>query len=418
MRSPLARTYESRRGPRRLHRQALALAAAGALVLAACGGDDSSDSDTTTASAATTAASGSDTTVAADSTATTAADSTATTVAGGDSGAGDHSEPPTGLTVDGKLSAVPEKKKVAFIVCADPSCTTLASFLKESTGALGWDLTTINASATDPGAAIQQAVDAGVDYIALTGSDMAQYAPAMAEAKSQGIPVFACYATDVPGGEANNLYSDCYDGSSAAVYAGALMDWVVADSQDAAHILAVTLPAFPILGAQVDAAKSALEQACADCSFDTLEQTIDNLTSGATPQAIASYLQTHTDINYVYLSYNGLDTGVVDALKSAGVSDQVKIVGTQGGAPQFQEIVAGTETAWSALPQEYAMWILTDQMARYATGDWNAELERQSAVAPFYIVTDAEQAATLVDLENGWAGPDGFKDEFKALWGV
>lgn len=418
MRSPLARTNESRRGPRRLRHQALALAAAGALVLAACGGDDSSDdSDTTTASAVTTAASGSDTTAAADSTATTAADSTATTAASG-AGAGDHTEPPTGLTVEGKLSAVPEKKKVAFIVCADPSCTTLAEFLKESTGALGWDLTTINASATDPGAAIQQAVDAGVDYIALTGSDMAQYAPAMAEAKSQGIPVFACYATDVPGGEENNLYSDCYDGSSAAVYAAALMDWVVADSQDAAHILAVTLPAFPILGAQVDAAKSALEQACAGCSFDTLEQTIDNLTSGATPQAIASYLQTHTDINYVYLTYNGLDTGVVDALKSAGVSDQVKIVGTQAVAAQLQEIIDGTETAWSALPQEYAMWILTDQMARYATGDWNAELERQSAIAPFYIVSDAEQATALVDLEYGWAGPEGFKDAFKALWGV
>jgi ribose transport system substrate-binding protein len=347
-----------------------------------------------------------------------AAGSSETTAAAATGGATDYSEPPTELTVDGELSAVPEKKEVAFVVCADPSCATLAEFLKESTGALGWDLTTINASATDPGAAIQQAVDAGVDYIALTGSDMAQYAPAMAQAKSQGIPVFACYATDVPGGEANNLYSDCYDASSAAVYAGALMDWIATDSGGAANILAVTLPAFPILGAQVDAAESELKALCADCKFEVLEQTIENLVSGATPQAIASYLQTHTDINYVYLSYNGLDTGVVDALKSAGVDDQVKIVGTQGGAPQFQQIVAGTETAWSALPQEYAMWILTDQMARHATGDWTLELERQSAVAPFYIVSDPAQAEELVDLENGWAGPEGFKDAFKALWGV
>jgi ribose transport system substrate-binding protein len=411
MSSPLARAHISNKGHHRLRHQALALAAAGALVLAACGGDDDSDSgDTTEASAETTAAAATVTTVAAGSSETTAAAATG--------GATDYSEPPTELTVEGELSAVPEKKEVAFVVCADPSCATLAEFLKESTGALGWDLTTINASATDPGAAIQQAVDAGVDYIALTGSDMAQYAPAMAQATSQGIPVFACYATDVPAGEANNLYSDCYDGSSAAVYAGALMDWIATDSAGAANILAVTLPAFPILGAQVDAAEAELKELCADCTFEVLEQTIENLVSGATPQAIASYLQTHTDINYVYLSYNGLDTGVVDALKSAGVDDQVKIVGTQGGAPQFQQIVAGTETAWSALPQEYAMWILTDQMARHATGDWTLELERQSAVAPFYIVSDPAQAEELVDLENGWAGPEGFKDAFKALWGV
>lgn len=412
MSSPLARAHTSNRAHHRLRHQALALAAAGALVLAACGGDDSSDSDTTEASAESTAAGA---TVASETTA--AAGTTGSTVAGADA-ANDYSQPPTELTVDGKLSAVPEKKEVAFIVCADPSCTTLAGFLEETMDVLGWDLTTVNASATDPGAAVQQALDAGVDYIALTGSDMAQYAPAMAQAKEQGVPVFACYATDVPGGEENNLYSDCYDGSSAAVYAGALMDWIVTDSGGAANVLAVTLPAFPILGAQVDAAKAELEELCADCKFDVLEQTIENLVSGATPQAIASYLQTHTDINYVYLSYNGLDTGVVDALKSAGVSDQVKIVGTQGGAPQFQQIVAGTEVAWSALPQEYAMWILTDQMARHATGDWTLELERQSAIAPFYIVSDPEQAKALAELENGWAGPEGFKDAFKALWGV
>jgi hypothetical protein len=57
-------------------------------------------------------------------------------------------------------------------------------------------------------------------------------------------------------------------------------------------------------------------------------------------------------------------------------------------------------------------------MARHAAGDWSLELERQSAVAPFFIVSDPTQAEELAALENGWAGPDGFKDAFKALWGV
>ena len=151
MSSPLARAHSTNRGHRRLRHQALALAAAGALVLAACGGDDDSEGgDTTEASAETTAAEATDTTVAAGTSETTAA---AGSTAPGATGT-DYSEPPTELTVDGELSAVPEKKEVAFIVCADPSCTTLAGFLEETMDVLGWDLTTVNASATDPGAAV------------------------------------------------------------------------------------------------------------------------------------------------------------------------------------------------------------------------------------------------------------------------
>jgi ribose transport system substrate-binding protein len=150
----------------------------------------------------------------------------------------------------------------------------------------------------------------------------------------------------------------------------------------------------------------------------SLDLTIDDLSSGGTPNAIVSFLQSNPDINYLYLAYNGFEPGIPEALESAGMSDKVKITGTQASQGQLQAIIDAKETVWTALPQEYAMWTLADQMARVANGEWSSANERTNAVPPFFLVDTAEIAQTLVGLDNGWPGPDGFKDAFKVLWGV
>ena len=137
------------------------------------------------------------------------------------------------------------------------------------------------------------------------------------------------------------------------------------------------------------------------------------------PQDIASYLQTHTDINYVFEAFDGLDGGVAKALQSAGLSSKVKIVGTQAGSTQMQEIIAGTEAAWTALPQELAMWTIADQMA--TTGGQPVVIGRRAAVgrpALLHRVARRTRRKVLVGLKDGWAGPTGFQDAFKKLWGV
>jgi ribose transport system substrate-binding protein len=57
-------------------------------------------------------------------------------------------------------------------------------------------------------------------------------------------------------------------------------------------------------------------------------------------------------------------------------------------------------------------------MARVANGEWSSANERTNAVPPLFLVDTAEAAQALVGLDNGWPGPEGFKDTFKALWGV
>jgi ribose transport system substrate-binding protein len=325
---------------------------------------------------------------------------------------------PTNIVQSTALTKIPPKKKVGFVQCADPTCATLATYIKEATGALGWSLVTVNATATDPAAAIQQAIDAGVDYIATTGFPVALFKQQMAQAKAKGIGVFLCFSTDVPAGQENNLYSDCYDSTAANAYASALADYLIVQSKGAANALVVTIPTYPILTAQVDAVRAELGKNCPGCKMSTLEVTVNDLIGGAVPQKISSYLQANPGVNYVYFTYASLDTGVTAALRAAGLQSKVKLVGTQGSQPQMKEIAAGTEVAWSALPQELSMWTMVDQMARLSVDQWSVQDERKAAVPPFYLVTTADAANTVAGLPDGWPGPAGFKDKFKKLWGV
>jgi ribose transport system substrate-binding protein len=329
-----------------------------------------------------------------------------------------YSTPATEIVQTEPLSQPPDPLKVAFIVCADPSCVVLDGFLEEAVTALGWEYTSINAPATDFGSAVQQAIDTQPDFIAGTGTDAAAFQPQYDAMREAGIPYFTCYATDVPAGEDNNLFANCYDSSAAAVYSDVLASWIIDHSGGSANTLIVSLPAFPILEAQADSASAAFAARCPDCGVDTLDLTIDDLAGGTAPTAIISFLQSNPDINYIYLTYNGFEPGLAEALDSAGLGDSVQITGTQAQQPQLQAIIDGRSAVWTALPQEYAMWSLADQMARVANGEWTSENERTNAVPPFFLIDDAETAESYIDLDNGWPGPDGFKDQFKALWGV
>ena len=82
-----------------------------------------------------------------------------------------------------------------------------------------------------------------------------------------------------------------------------------------------------------------------------------------------------------------------------------------------QELVDGTNAAWTAVPYEYGMWLLADQMARHATGVWDAELEAEASIVPTWVVDSADVAESLLPTD-GWTGPEDFKDSFMALWGV
>jgi len=410
-------------------RPLLAVLACGVIVATACGSDSNSSSTTaaataTTAASTATTAAGSATTAAA--TGTTPAASETTAAAGGaGSNAGvlaaqgvvdQYSKADGTIGVTIPLTGKPPKKTFAWMECDVPTCASyLTPGIKDATAALGWDLKIIPMKSTDPGPAIQQAIDAGVDYISLTGVPVAAFQAQADAAKAKGIPILSCFATDAPS-EESNVLMQCGDESFVKKTGPIMADWAIADSNGAANVLIVTIRDFPVLVSEEDAYKAELAKNCPDCKVDTLNVTLDDLIGGKVPAAVASKLQTDSGINYVFNTFGDLPAGLTAALKSAGLDKQVTVYGQDFSKFDLDEIAAGTMGAWSADPKGYAGWLMVDAAARLSLG-MTLDEEREAAALPTIIVNDAAFAQEISDAGGDWF-PPGSQDAFKKLWGV
>jgi ABC-type sugar transport system substrate-binding protein len=111
--------------------------------------------------------------------------------------------PPTaprkGIGVKTPLKGKPEAgKTVGWLQCNLPSCETFKGGFEKAATALGWQVHTFVYESGKPGPAMQQAINAGVDYIAITGQPPALFEPQLKEAKAAGIPIISGNDTTPP----------------------------------------------------------------------------------------------------------------------------------------------------------------------------------------------------------------------------
>ena len=105
--------------------------------------------------------------------------------------------PPTDIGPTIPLDSVPEEKTVAWLECSLPSCAAIGVGFTEAAEALGWNLEVISWS-TDAAAAFQQALDQGVDYVAITGTQPALIQDQLDQANAAGIPTMSCFDAAEP----------------------------------------------------------------------------------------------------------------------------------------------------------------------------------------------------------------------------
>jgi ribose transport system substrate-binding protein len=327
---------------------------------------------------------------------------------------------PTDIPIKTALPRAPQKGiKVAFLTCSAAACSLLNPGFIAAANALGWKPKVITYNSAQPGQALQQAIDAGYKYIATTSITLNTITPQVRAAQAKGVALFGAYTGDTPQGKANGLYGVAQN-FDASVKSGKLIAaWTIVDSHSNAHALYVDLPLYPTLEAQGDAAKAEYKADCPSCSYDKLGLSVNQLGAGQGPSAIVTYLKSHPKINYVYLSFQDLDNGVAAALKSAGLAGKVKIVGTEAQTAQLKAMIAGTETAWSVLPEPYVMWTVVDWMARLSEGvlDQTA-LDATASGVQFLVDTPAEAQQQLTENGGEWPGPKNYEAQFKTLWHV
>lgn len=396
-----------RKGTRRVTAAIFALG----LVAAACGGDDSSSEETSAP-----------TETEAPSTDETSAPTETEAPAGGDEVAAAEAivaelkTVPTDITVSvAPSAAVPTGIKVAWLACELPSCTEVGEDWPAIAEALGWELKVINVTSAAPGAGVQEAIDWGANYISISGSPVAAFQEQYDAAIAAGIKFAFAYNGEAP---AEGILTSI-SGNDAVYDAGAkIANYIIADSGAAANVLMVNVQMFPVLVAEEEGIRDTLAAGCSACTFDVLPVAIEDIGVNV-PNLVASYLQENPETNYISYAFSALPIGVTAALQAAGLDGQVTQVGVDFDKTGLTEIVDGTHKAWTSNPKAYSGWLMAHAMILDAIGDEYTERET-AEVLPNFVLDDATIAQEIIDSSelSNWKGPEGYADQFLALWGV
>ena len=394
-----------RKGTRRVTAAIFALG----LVAAACGGDDSSSEETS-------APTESEAPASSEAPTETEAPAGGDEVAAAEAIVAELRTIPTDITVTvAPSAAVPTGIKVAWLACELPSCTEVGEDWPAIAEALGWELKVINVTSAAPGAGVQEAIDWGANYISISGSPVAAFQEQYDAAIAAGIKFAFAYNGEAP---AEGILTSI-SGNDAVYDAGSkIANYIIADSGAAANVLMVNVQMFPVLVAEEEGIRDTLAAGCSACTFDVLPVAIEDIGVNV-PNLVASYLQENPETNYVTYAFSALPIGVTAALQAAGLDGQITQVGVDFDKTGLTEIVDGTHKAWTSNPKAYSGWLMAHAMILDALGDEYTE-RAAGEVLPNFVLDDATMAQEIIDSSelSNWKGPEGYADQFLALWGV
>jgi len=303
-----------------------------------------------------------------------------------------------------------EGKSVYYIRYNLPIAAELDAPFQEATAALGWNGHVLAIDASDPQAtsnAMTRALSAGADMIAVNSGSIAGMGPGLDAAKDANVPVFLAAGVGEPEGQKNGVYGNVQAVNSTTATLG-LLDLMIVDSKGAGSGLLVNAPDFPILAPIDDQSKQHVADNCDGCSLDVLDIAPQDL-GGDVASTIVSALRQSPDIKYVITTFDGLITGLPQALAAVGLDD-VKIYVDIASPPTVESIRSGDIDASLTLPDQSRTWLLVDQMARVSVG-MDADQKAHSDMAMQLWTTDNVPDA------NSW-DPADFKEKFEALWQV
>src|SRR4051794_24289752 len=325
-------------------------------------------------------------------------------------------KPAPDLNIDTPLKEAPAKgKRVFWLEGNNGGAAPITPGFKAATAALGWSLKILSYDPADPKAAssaLQQAVSQKADFIPSSGLQGPLLGQGLEAAKAAGIPVFQIATLDDAGEKTNGIYAVVNRSQQIKTNMAGMAAYTIADSSAKAKVLNVTLPDYKILATAADDYRDALKSGCSTCTYDQLGISLQEFVSGGVPSQVVSYLQTHSDVNYLMLSLGALSTGVDQALETAGLTKRVKIIGAAPALANVQGLIDNKESAWILLPEALQAWYVVDAMARYSEGMDLKPIQNADLPVEIWTSTNVPKPAHEYD------GPADYAATWKALWKV
>ncbi|MGY2876169.1 ABC-type sugar transport system substrate-binding protein [Marmoricola sp. URHA0025 HA25] len=325
-------------------------------------------------------------------------------------------KPPTSIGLDVPLtSAPPVGKKVFFVGNTTPDGERVIDAFNEAAKAVGWTVTRLNYDVSNfasANTAIQQAIQAKADFITYLSVPESVIKSSIADAKAAGIPVFPAVAPEPPS-KAAWRFSNPFGSSDFEVGARLNADYVISQSKASGDVLLVNVPSIPGLQDYGDAFAAEMSKNCPACALGHVDVPFSDVTSGAVPAKVVSYLRSHPHVDHVVFAVGAFSTGFPAAASAAGLklgADGIDVSVFSNGPGNLADIKSGSQQMGLTVGLPWAGWMVVDAMARYSLG---MDLDPNwKAVVPLLVQTEDN----VGDPNTLWPGPEDYRSQFKRLW--
>jgi ABC-type sugar transport system substrate-binding protein len=302
------------------------------------------------------------------------------------------------------------KADVTVLYPPTPGIDDIVGGVKAGAAELGWK---VKESAPDVSPeAFASALDSIVEQrpdalIFLTPFPLDSYDKQLRKLQADGIPVVAVGATGYPvGGDSPVVASSGLDnvfGPLAELEAQTM----ISHAGGGPKMALVVDPSVPAWQTIIDNMRRTIEAAGGE--YNQIDVALADLAKA--PERVVSFLQSHPDVEYLWLTINAFNVGLPQALRSAGLADKV-VTGTGAGD---QSDVEGIENGslYSTVAIETAGngWRLVDATARALAG---ASLECCTKISSKYLIVTEGNLDLATDIS---AFPDQ-PDVFRKAWGL
>lgn len=317
---------------------------------------------------------------------------------------------PTKILQTVPLKSKPSPETIVFLQCELSSCGAIGSGVQAGAAALGWTFKSIPFKTTDATtliSAMKQALQYHPYAVTFSGTPEAIWSSEIPAYQAAGVKIIPIVIGPISA-VTKTVPVEIGDFTSSGT---ALGDWFIADSGGKGDALVFNIPAFPVLTQVADGIQAAISSGCPGCQVTSLQGTLPEVSAGQIPSVIVTAIKKNPNIKYLLTSNLLLVSGVVSALKTAGLS-YIKVAGDQPESSDLQGIQDGSEYAATISGNPILGFMAVDSAARLSEG---MTVPPGDDGTPLHLLT--KQNLTSTNL-NSYILPTDYQAQFEALWHV
>ncbi len=319
-------------------------------------------------------------------------------------------------------------KTVWALVCstAAAGCMLPAQGFEEAGKELGWNVKIVDGK-LDPSVyntQIRSATAAGVDAIALFGTECASTESALKAAKAAGVLLYAANAVDCDdkfaGGtalyDAKIIWDAGENGDDYEAFlrkiSESLVAWVIAKTEGKANVL-VMVEDDTATTRHIGEDEVAALAKCGGCVVNTVPFTAGDLLGGRMQAKTSAALQKYPDANVVMVPTDATNlVGVAAGVQQVRAQGREILLVGQEGVPAAIELIRKGEQSFAlGRPWPWTGWASADGLNRLFAG------EKQVDPGFGFGSMDADHLPAA-DVYDGNPGTPSYKDNYRRIWGV